>query len=65
MTQDVYMGRRAADSEAAQALEVALEGDRGVPELGPASQPRRGEPCSEPCGEPQGGASPHGMPLPE
>lgn len=38
MTQDVYMGRRAVDSQAAQALEVALGADYTAPDPGSASQ---------------------------
>lgn len=38
MTQDVYMGRRAVDSQAAQALEVALGPDHTPPEPRSASQ---------------------------
>jgi len=38
MTQDVYMGRRAVDSQAAHALEVALGTDHAAPEPDPASQ---------------------------
>jgi integrase len=39
MTQDVYMGRRAVDSQAAQALEVALGTDGAAPEAGSAGKP--------------------------
>jgi integrase len=39
MTQDVYMSRRAVDSQAAQALEVALGTDHTAPEAGSAGKP--------------------------
>jgi hypothetical protein len=39
MTQDVYMSRRAVDSQAAQALEVALGTDGAAPEAGSAGKP--------------------------
>jgi integrase len=39
MTQDVYMGRGAVDSQAAQALELALGADQSEPEQGSGSQP--------------------------
>ena len=39
MTQDVYMSRRAVDSQAAQALEVALRTDGAAPEAGSAGKP--------------------------
>jgi integrase len=39
MTQEVDLGRRAVDAQAAQALEVALGTDRTAPEPGHASQP--------------------------
>ncbi|MDF2966972.1 MAG: hypothetical protein K0Q93_750 [Nocardioidaceae bacterium] len=35
MTQDVYMSRRAVDSQAAQALEVALGTDGAAPDYRP------------------------------
>lgn len=40
MTQDVYMGRRAVGSQAAQALEAALTADRATPHPGSESQSR-------------------------